>query len=586
MIRILLFLIVGATAWSASSPHALTIHLLNYIASDYAGAVNTKQAIIDNFEYQEQLEFTQKVVDQIRQSKQLKETGIESRVLKLQALVSEKGHPDKVKTLAEEISAELVHKMGIPTKPVHSIDLVSGKRLYEQNCSQCHGSEGTGNGPASGNFNPPPSNFTDSKLQSRGPFHFFNAIKMGVPGTAMAAFDYLNSEEIWNLSFYVSELQKKNRATLSTENQGLLFKAHQALDLCLSSYRSKDFDQARSFAISAYLDGVEPLEPKLNLKDSRFASQLELLLMQIRKQIENQAPEKEMSALIDRAQFLLGQAGELVSHETPSLWFVFSVSFGIFLREAFEAALLLITLLGVVRNFGNRSAVLAVHSGWGLAVLLGLGAWFVSGWALVLTGAQRELLEGSISLFAVLILLYFGIWMHRKSEIGKWRNFIQEMVVLAKERKNILILGGIAFIGVFREVFETIVFLRALLLEASGNHQVALGLGVFSAFTLVVVLSSISVRLSARLPIRHLFLISSWVMFFLSFVLLGKGIHALQETGMVPVTELGLNLRWELIGLYPFYQTVGAQTAFLIFLWVIRRWDSKAFVGRATESLS
>lgn len=56
--------------------------------------------------------------------------------------------------------------------------------------------------------------------------------------------------------------------------------------------------------------------------------------------------------------------------------------------------------------------------------------------------------------------------MHRKSEIGRWRNFIHQMVSLAKERKNIFILGSIAFMGVFREVFETVVFLRALLLEA------------------------------------------------------------------------------------------------------------------------
>ncbi|NBT57996.1 hypothetical protein EBT16_04345 [bacterium] len=587
MSRILFILIFSVVPLMATSdPNALTVHLLNYIASDYSGAVSSKNSVLDSFEYEEQLEFSQKILNQIRANKDLNKTSFEAEAVQLQKMVFEKAHPEKVKKLAEQMAEQLVQRTGISTKPEHSIDLVSGKKLYEQNCYQCHGAEGHGDGPSSGNFDPRPGNFASNKLQGKGPFHFYNVIKMGVPGTAMASFDYLTSEEIWNLSFYVSELQKGNRSTLSPENQSFLLKAHQALELCLSAFQNKEWDKARSFAISAYLDGIEPLEPKLNLKDPEFKAKLERALMDIRRRVDNGSSEREFASLVTGTQNLLDQAGVLIAHDNPSLWFTFSVSFGIFLREAFEAALLLITLLGVVRTFGNRSAVLAVHGGWGLAVALGLTAWFVSGWVLVLTGAQRELLEGGVSLFAVFILLYFGIWMHRKSEIGRWRNFMKEMVTLAKERKNILILGGIAFIGVFREVFETIVFLRALLLEAGGNHQMALALGVLSAFILVLVLSWLSVKLSARLPVRQLFMVSSWIMFFLSFVLLGKGIHALQETGLIPVTELGLGIRWDVVGLYPFYQTLGAQFALVLLLVVIKYWDSRALVGQARESLS
>ncbi|NBX75840.1 MAG: hypothetical protein EBQ92_04755 [Proteobacteria bacterium] len=565
---------------------SLTVHLLNYIASDYAGAVGQNHQVLDAFEYEEQVEFVRKILDQVRENAQLKGTQIENQIVEIQKKILEKAPPQVVKQLAEQTSAALVQKMGISTVPKHSVDLASGKILYEQNCIQCHGAEGMGDGPSSGNFNPPPTNFTDGKLEGKGPFHFFNVIKLGVPGTAMAAFDHLTVDEMWNLSFYVSELHKGKKSKLSSENQGFLLIAHQALDDSLKAYQSGDFQSARNFAVSAYLDGVEPMEPKLRVKDSKFASQLEQSLMQIRKKIEERVPELELADLANKTHGLLEQAGQLVSLQTPSLWFMFSVSFGIFLREAFEAALLLITLLGVVRSFGNRSAVIAVHSGWGLALLLGILAWFFSGWVLVMTGAQRELLEGGVSLFAVLLLLYFGLWMHRKSEIGKWRKFIQEMVAMAKERKNIFILGSIAFMGVFREVFETVVFLRALLLEAGGNHQLALGFGVLTAFTLVLVLSWLSVKLSARIPVRQLFMISSWIMFFLSFILLGKGIHALQETGLVPVTEMGLGFRWDVLGVYPFTQTLGAQLALVVFLLAIQWWDSKPFGGPAKESAS
>ena len=584
--KLLIFLFPWLLAANQTDQKSLIVHLLNYIASDYSGAVSPNHQVIANFEYEEQLEFVQKVLDQVRENAQLKNTSIEKQVLEIQKRILEKAPPQEVQKLAEQTSSELVQRMGISTAPAHSIDLASGKNLYEQNCIQCHGAGGAGDGPSSGNFNPPPTNFTDARLQGKGPFHFFNVIKLGVPGTAMAAFDHLTPDEIWNLSFYVSEFQKGNQSKLSIENQQYLLKAHQALDNAMKAYHSSDFQGARNYAISAYLDGIEPMEPKLRVKDSKFTSQLEQTLMQVRKGIEAKVSETELLSRVNKMHGLLEEAGQLVSLQKPSLWFIFSVSFGIFLREAFEAALLLITLLGVVRSFGNRSAILAVHAGWGSALVLGVCAWFFSGWILVMTGAQRELLEGGVSLFAVLILLYFGLWMHRKSEIGRWRTFIHQMVSLAKERKNIFILGSIAFMGVFREVFETVVFLRALLLEAGGNHQLALASGVLSAFCLVLVLSWLSVKLSARLPVRQLFMISSWIMFFLSFILLGKGIHALQETGLVPVTELGLGFRWDMLGLYPFYQTLGAQLALVVFLIAIQWWDSKPFVGRAKESAS
>jgi high-affinity iron transporter len=114
---------------------------------------------------------------------------------------------------------------------------------------------------------------------------------------------------------------------------------------------------------------------------------------------------------------------------------------------------------------------------------------------------------------------------------------------------------------------------------------------VLTAFVLVVLLSWWSVRWSAKIPVRQLFVISSWVMFFLSFVLLGKGIHALQETGLVSVTSIGLDWKIELLGVYPFYQTLVPQlllTALIFFWW----WSGKRPVSslnlinarRTTES--
>jgi high-affinity iron transporter len=581
---LLIFFIAGighGTEKDASG--RMIVHLLNYISTDYAGAVDLEGKILNQFEYDEQVEFAGTILSQAQSHEILRGSEIHESLKELNQLVLNRVQPQKVSDLAKDLSSKVIKKTSLVVEPETSADLESGKNLFAQNCSQCHGLTGAGDGPSSGNFNPPPTNFTDSKLQGLGPFHFYNVIKLGVPGTAMAAFDHFSEAEIWNLAFYVEVLKKGGESDKPSSENMFLAKAHRLLDQSVEAYQKQQNSSALQYAVSAYLDGVEPLEPKLRLKNSEFEIRLESSFLQVRKAIQNGASLEMLSELVRSSQSLLQEASQLLEEKKVSPWFVFSMSFGIFLREAFEAALLLITLLGVVRSFGSAPARYAVHGGWLLAMTTGIAAWFSSEKLLLNSGAEREFLEGSISLFAVLVLLFFGLWMHRQSEIGKWRGFIQKMVVLAKDKKNILILGGISFLGVFREVFETVLFLRALTLEANGDYQMQLLSGVGGAFVLVLILSAGSVKLSKKLPVRKLFYVSSGVMFLLCFILLGKGIHAFQEIGLIPITELGLNLRWDWAGIYPFYQTLIAQIILLLVIALLGR-NPKPITGGLTKS--
>jgi len=567
--------LISCLALGSENPNRLTAYLLNYIATDYAGAVGADGKVLDNFEYAEQLDFVHKVVEKSKEAAPLREPSIQKEFLELKKRVLEKRSPEEVSKIAKALAEKVVRLTQLKTEPVHKVDLVQGKISFEQNCSQCHGVQGQGDGPASGNFDPPPTKFTDPKLNDSTPFQFLNVIRLGLPGTAMAAFDHLPEEEVWNIAYYVNQLRSGRPQGVTAEIKVYLQKAQESLLLAKDAYRNGNTKLARDLAISAYLDGLEPIEPKLRLKDARLTQQLEKSLLDLRQSLDQKEDSQLFYSFVDEASSLFERASEAISEKESSPWFVFSVSFGIFIREAFEAALLLITLLGVVKSFGNRSALLAVHLGWVLALGVGLLIWFASGWVMGISGAQRELLEGGISLFAVAILLYFGLWMHRKTEIGRWRDFIKEMVNLAKEKRNIWILGFVAFMGVFREVFETVVFLRALLVESQAHSSWSLGLGVSTALLLVLTLSWISVRWSARLPLRNLFQVSSFIMFFLSFVLLGKGIHALQETGLIPVTGFGVAYQWELVGLYPYYETLMAQGVLVLILVCWSLWDKR-----------
>ena len=86
-----------------------------------------------------------------------------------------------------------------------------GKRLYENNCTQCHGSKGEGEGWKAADLKVKPRNFTlpfDQWRVSRGdPRKIFDVLKVGIPDTPMAMFHFTD-EERWALVYRVMEFSQ------------------------------------------------------------------------------------------------------------------------------------------------------------------------------------------------------------------------------------------------------------------------------------------------------------------------------------------------------------------------------------------
>lgn len=88
-------------------------------------------------------------------------------------------------------------------------ELVShGKELYAQQCVSCHGATGHGDGVASASLNPRPRNFTAAEgwKNGRKPSGIFKTLREGIPGSGMASFATLPSDDRWALVHYVSSL--------------------------------------------------------------------------------------------------------------------------------------------------------------------------------------------------------------------------------------------------------------------------------------------------------------------------------------------------------------------------------------------
>jgi copper transport protein len=95
-------------------------------------------------------------------------------------------------------TAALDPRNGNPVAPTQA-SVAAGRAIYEQNCAQCHGVDGHGDGPAAAQLNPAPADF-----RLHIPYHddpqFYNFIANGYPQSAMPKFgSAFKPEDIWNL---------------------------------------------------------------------------------------------------------------------------------------------------------------------------------------------------------------------------------------------------------------------------------------------------------------------------------------------------------------------------------------------------
>jgi high-affinity iron transporter len=120
-----------------------------------------------------------------------------------------------------------------------------------------------------------------------------------------------------------------------------------------------------------------------------------------------------------------------------------------------------------------------------------------------------------------------------------------------------------AFLAVFREGAETILFYQALIAQTQTYvNMLWLGLGI-GAVLLVGIYILIRV-VSFRLPLKPFFLGTSILLFLMSVTFIGNGIKELQEGNLVGVSPVPLIGSVDILGIYPTYETLIPQILLLI----------------------
>jgi high-affinity iron transporter len=614
----LAFAFAGASAFAESSSRGrLVVHLLDYLARDYPGAVGEDGKVISESEYKEQREFAEAAMNAGKDARI--PAPLQQRLDRVFERIQAKAPPSEVTALARGVRHDTIAATGLRLAPEHWPSLKSGRALYDQRCAACHGAHGRGDGPAAAALDPHPANFIER--QAISPFQAFNTVRLGVPGTAMAPFDALSDEQVWDLAFLVVSFRHAGETPAAAASGGAFgdselelaatladpelraragdaalvalrlhsddsaggggsgpdgggdpfARARSLLTDSLARFALGDRAGAQELAVRAYLEGVEPNEAKLASLSPRAVGRIEAEMGGVREAIGfgDQGRARSHAAAAGQA---MDDAAALLRGSRGEAGLTFLISAAIVAREGFEAALILIALLGVVQATGARGAARWLHAGWISALALGGVAWVFSGWLMELGGASREILEGATSLFAVGVLLLMGFWLHSRTEVGRWKEFVDVRVKAVLADGRLAGLGVISFVAVFREAFETVLFLRAVWLEGGASEKLAMASGAGFALLVIIGLSWAIVRFSARVPIRTLFSASSAMMAALAVILTGKGLHALQESGWLGSTFSLWVPRVDLLGVYPSLETLLPQLAVLGLvagLWVV-----------------
>jgi len=617
-------LLMASTAFADDSAKKL-LALIDYIDSDYKNAVQAGK-ILNASEYQEQLEFSKRVMELFQQLKQVDRSdkaAIEGDLKILVNQIGSKADPKAVSGTATVIGKKIRDTYNIIPHPRQLPSFEAGKKLFAENCASCHGETGKGDGPSRATMNPkqpPPANFTDPEfVAGLSPFKAFNAISFGVENTAMASFAALSEDERWQLAFYVlslrfSENQSKDGASLlqkspvpadltgvaalstltgaqladklkayfpnepQTSNvlaylrRGLLEKssadplaiARARLSEAAELYAAGEKEKAYQKAVEAYIDGYDLAEPALFAKDASFGRSVEGQFTEFRNAIKLGVSPEEIEKRHLELQVKLDHAAEILARDDSYTGFYFFVNSAlIILREGLEAALILAAILAMLKVMGATQATRYIHLGWILALVAGGLTWLLTQTIVTVTGQHRESMEGFISVFAAVALFYVGYWLHTRSEARKWHYFIQDKVKNVISNKKLFGLMGISFFAVYREAFEIVLFYQALWLQNEPGHGAIIWGFVAGLFALCLVTFAI-LKLGLKIPLKYFFGATGTLLYIMAFIFAGNGINTLQAAGLISSTPLTFVPQVPLLVIYPTLQTLAAQSLMLL----------------------
>lgn len=536
---------------------------------------------------------------------------------RLIALVDRTASPDTVALYARQLGESLAVRFSVALDDIPAITpaLARGAEVYQAECASCHGLIGRGDGLAGAGLSPMPADLTDYRgLAGRNPLDFYRRVTIGVAGTAMPAYESrLPAEARWAVAVYASTLRLPaaqgevppglrafatsarmtdlalagallpdadplapearvrvaavrtfGTAAPLSEATGLIFTlVRSRVDSTLMQAAAGETTQASTTAFDAYM-AFEQVERTIRVKNPALANGLEAGFAALRTRAAGGATREELQAIRTTLLADLENAERTIT-DRLSPFNLFLQSFVLLLREGLEAILVVGALMAFLVKTGAGHRRRDLHVGVGAAIGASLLTALLLETILNVSQARQEALEGGVMLIAAAMLFYVSYWLLSKMEVAKWNRFVKGRVQEAVSSGSALALASVAFLAVYREGFETVLFYKALFLASSGSTlPVFLGM-VAGGISLALVYLLIN-RFGVRIPLKPFFGFTSTFLYYMAFVFAGKGVAELQEGGLIETTVLSWAPRVPALGIYPTVESLALQSLLLLLL--------------------
>ncbi|HEV7735197.1 MAG TPA: c-type cytochrome, partial [Candidatus Binatia bacterium] len=454
-------------------------------------------------------------------------------------------------------------------------EMAAGEQLYATQCAGCHGAAGDGHGPTSGTT---PDWTSPGSLIHASDASLFATVTDGAAGMPSFA-SALSEAQRWQVVSFVRALSlggplRPGTPIPSVDDlipqvdaarvKSAIGEASRLLDEAVAARRAGNAG-ASGMATDAYMR-FEPVEKRLGALDSGLVGRVEEGFVRVRTALREPGSmvSSDLESLVARLHGDL-DAAAIVLEPTADGWVRFAQSVAIILREGFEMVLVIGALLTYVRRTGQTALVRPIHTGSAIGVLASLITAVLLSTLLRLTPGAGAVLEGAALLLAAGVLFWVSYWLISKSEADRWQRYIQGKVKQAIASGSGTALAAAAFLAVYREGFETVLFYQALLAGApSGDVMVATGFVVGLGLLGLVHLGLKQVGI--KIPMAQFFLVTGGLLYFMAFIFAGKGVFELQEAGVVALTPVTWGPRMPALGIYPSVETLLAQGVLVLLL--------------------
>ena len=233
----------------------------------------------------------------------------------------------------------------------------------------------------------------------------------------------------------------------------------------------------------------------------------------------------------------------------------------ILLREGLEALLVIAALAAYLIKADARDRIPALYIG----ALLALAASLVAAWIFQVFygGEHSDLFEAFVILAAAALMLYVSGWLLVRQDPKAWQDYLKVKADAALAQRTGVAVGMLAFLAVFREGAETVLFVYALA-KTSGGFSIELLSGLLAAAVALVALFFVINVVARRIPLRPLFIITSAFLFVMAIKMIGDAMQEFQEQQIFPFTPLNSGGILEALGLNPTVEAVTAQILVIV----------------------